>query len=134
MADNNYLKNTNGIGSSTVVNFPAVVLQGDIAPNNSNVTKVDSTDAAVIIVGANSSRRGLYIKNDASCPLFIKFGNTPTSISYTDWVGAGATWYMPGNIYTGLVTGFWESPLGVSQLAQPGVINGSAMVTELYTK
>ena len=132
MPDNNYI-NGFGTGSASVSNFPKMVLQSDIAPASATITKVDAIDTVVTIANANTKRRGLIIKNDGNQPLYIAFGSVASTLVYTDWIAAGKTWAMPNGIYSGLITGFWISPSGLSQTAQPGIINGSAMVTELYT-
>lgn len=83
------------------------------------LSNVASSDSNVTLKAANASRRGLIIFNDSSAVLYIKFGATASSSSFTVKVAAGGYWEMPLPIYQGIVDGIWASA------------NGNARVTEL---
>jgi len=84
------------------------------------LTNVASSASNVTVVAANSSRRALIIVNDSTAILYLKFGATATTSSYSVKLIAGETYNSPiANVYTGIIDGIWASA------------NGNARVTEL---
>ena len=84
------------------------------------LTNVASSASNVTVVAANSSRRALIIVNDSTAILYLKFGATATTSSYSIKLIAGATYETPvSHIYTGIIDGIWAAA------------NGAARVTEL---
>jgi hypothetical protein len=72
----------------------------------------------VTLQASNASRRLLLVYNDSTSVLYLKYGSSASSSSYTVKLAAGDYWEMPLPVYTGIVTGVWASA------------NGSALVTE----
>lgn len=99
---------TNAIGSVRVT--PATA---------STLANVSSANTNTTLQASNASRRGLLIFNDSTAILYVKFGATATTISYTVQLAAGAYYEFPSPIYTGIVDGIWASA------------NGSARMTEI---
>ena len=89
-------------------------------PSSSSATlaNVSSSASSVTIVASNSARKGLIIFNDSTQVLRIKYGATASSTSFTDIIYPNTTWFMVGQIYTGIIDGIWASA------------NGSARYTE----
>ena len=84
-----------------------------------SVTPVGSSDSAVTLKAANTSRRGLLVYNDSTANLFLKLGSGASSSSFTFKLEAGDYYELPRPMYTGIVTGIWSA------------VNGNALVTEL---
>lgn len=85
--------------------------------STSTVTQVTSSATNVTLQAANTSRKELIIYNDSTSILYIKFGATASSTSYTLPIPS-----QEGIIedrYTGRVDGIWVSA------------NGNAYVTEV---
>ena len=82
----------------------------------SNVASSASNGA---LVAANANRLGLLVFNDSSAVLYLKYGETASTSSFTVKIAAGAYWEMPQPIYVGQIDGIWASA------------NGAARVTEL---
>lgn len=86
----------------------------------SNVTSVASSATSVNLFAANESTSGRLVYNDSTAVLYVKFGATASTTSYTVQVPAGGLFEFPGPIYGGAVDGIW------------GTANGNARLTEVY--
>lgn len=97
---------------------PAVTMLEDVAeyPTLANVT---SSATNVTLLAANARRKGVIIFNDSTEVLYLKFGATASTTSFTYYIVPGAHWEMPKPIYPGIIDGIWASA------------NGFARVTEL---
>lgn len=115
--------------TATVANFPAVQSVDD---NGSSLTvdpypasasapvQVPASVTNVTLLAANANRKGFIIVNDGNQSLYVKFGATATTTSYTVKLTSGQTYESPsGIVYTGIIDGIWN------------VANGNAYVTEL---
>lgn len=89
--------------------------------SNSTVSSVNSSTSAVILLNSRQRGRiGIVIHNNSTSILYIKYGSGVSSSSYTYKLAAGSHWEMPNSIFSGVITGIWESE------------NGNAKVTEVY--
>jgi hypothetical protein len=83
------------------------------------LANVASSASSVTLLAANLSRLGATIFNDSTAILYVKFGTTASSSSYTVQIAGGGYYEMPDPVYTGRIDGIWASA------------NGNARVTEL---
>lgn len=84
------------------------------------LTNIASSATSVTLVSANPNRKGLIVVNDSNETLYLKYGATASSTSYTVKLLTGDTWEMtPHLLYTGIIDGKWSAA------------DGSAMITEL---
>jgi hypothetical protein len=84
------------------------------------LSNVASSATNVTLLASNTSRKAAYIYNDSTEILYVKFGTTASSSSYTVQLGVGEYYELPAYpIYTGIIDGIWASA------------NGSARITEL---
>lgn len=116
------------IAVSTVVNsptgltrtFPSVisVTTTVYSPSpgqfNPSIIAVPASTSSVSLLGANASRKMVAIMNDSASVLYVKFGTTASSSSFTYKVPAQQTLELPsaGVIYTGALDGIWASAVG----------------------
>ncbi len=91
----------------------------DLYASVATTSNVASSASNVTLMASNDSRRGLTIFNDSTSILYVKFGTTATSSSFTVKMQAGAYYEMPVPLYTGIIDGIWVSA------------NGNARMTEL---
>lgn len=83
-------------------------------------SNVASSATNVTLLSSNASRKGMMIQNDSTTILYLKYGTTASSTSYTVQMLPGSYYEMPeSRIYTGEVDGIWSTA------------NGNARVTEL---
>jgi hypothetical protein len=88
----------------------------------SSAAVTSQTDQAtnVTLLASNASRKGMMIHNDSPVTLYVKFGATASSTSFTVKMPADSYYEMPSPIYTGQIDGIWSSDS-----------TGSARITEL---
>jgi len=79
--------------------------------STSSVTQVAGSVTSVTLKAANSSRLGLTIYNDSTATLYVKFGATASTTSYTVQMGTDDYYEVPFG-YTGIVDGIWDSATG----------------------
>jgi hypothetical protein len=72
------------------------------------------------LLAANATRRGLLVYNTDKNRLYLKYGTTASSTSFTVIIESGGYFEMPQPIYTGRIDAIW---------AADG--SGSAFYTEL---
>jgi hypothetical protein len=87
--------------------------------NAATLSNVASSATNVTLLSLNTSRRGALFFNDSNQALFLKFGTTASTTSFTVKISAGGYYEFPQPIYTGQVDGIWSSA------------NGSVRITEL---
>lgn len=97
-------------------------ISADVVPQatTATVTSVNSANTTTQLLAANASRKGATFYNDSTAILYLKFGTTASSSSYTVQMAAASYYEIPpGSIYTGRIDGIWASA------------NGAVRVTEL---
>lgn len=88
---------------------------------NLNATQASVAGSAsnVTVLAAHSGEcEGRTVFNDSTATLYLKFGATASTSSYTVQIPAGGYFEFPPPIYTGQVDGIWSAA------------NGNARVTE----
>ncbi len=93
------------------------------AVTTSTIASVAQNAASVTLHAANANRRGLIIWNNAqgnNDNLFIKFGATASTTSFTIILIKGSGYEFMSPIYRGIVDGIWSN-----------AGTGAALVTEL---
>ncbi len=82
------------------------------------LANVSSSATNVTLQASNSSRRGLSIFNDSSDILYVKFGATASSTSFTVKMLPGSYYEMPTPVYTGIVDGIWSVATGSARMTE----------------
>lgn len=82
------------------------------------LTNVASSITSVTILASNANRKQAIIYNDSTKKLYLKFGATASTTSFTILVFRDSYYEVPGN-YSGIIDGIWDA------------VNGSARVTEI---
>jgi hypothetical protein len=110
--------------TAAVATDPALVVA--LSPNDrslvaaaATLTNVASSASSVSLLAANTARRGLIVYNDSTQTLYLKFGVTASTTSFTYLMTPKSTLEMILPIYQGAIDGIWASA------------NGSARITEL---
>lgn len=103
------------VGVSVVLNVAA---SQAVTAGTPTITQVASSATSVTLKAANAGRFGLTIQNDSTSTLYVAFGATASTTSYTVKMTAGQYYEVPFQ-YSGVISGIWSSA------------NGYAYVTEL---
>lgn len=90
------------------------VVQKAQTASTSNVT---ASATSVTVLAANNNRKGAQIYNDSAAILYLKFGSTASTSSYTVPLAAGAYYELPAG-YVGIVDGIWASATGAARITE----------------
>lgn len=80
------------------------------------VSSVASSATNVTLFAAAANTRGRTVYNDSSAILYLKYGATASTTSYTVQIAAGAYYEFPQPLYAGQVDGIWASANGSARL------------------
>lgn len=88
--------------------------------STATLSNVASSATSVTVLAANANRLGAMVYNDSTAVLYLKFGATASTSSYTVQIASLGYYELPTlSRYTGIIDGIWASA------------NGNARVTEL---
>lgn len=102
---------TNNIGDVDVLTEPKSA--------TGTVTSVNDTNVSTTCLASNASRLGATVKNDSTVVMYVKFGATASSSSFTVSLAAGDYYEVPFR-YTGIIDCIWASDA-----------SGAARITEM---
>lgn len=81
------------------------------------LSNVAGSASSVTLLASNTSRRGMTIYNDSSAVLYVKFGTTASTTSFTVKMAAD-TYYEAPFGYTGVIDGIWASATGSARITE----------------
>lgn len=85
-------------------------------PTAATLTNVASSATNVTLFAAAGTANARTIYNDSTQVLYVKFGATASTSSYTVQLAAGAYYEFPQPLYAGQVDGIWASANGNARL------------------
>jgi hypothetical protein len=88
--------------------------------DTATLSNVADSATSVSLLAANGDRLGCIVQNDSTETLYLKYGATASTTSFTAKIPPGAYWEMPSPTYTGAIDGIWAANA-----------SGSARITEL---
>ena len=81
--------------------------------------QVAGSATSVTLLASNGSRKGAIFVNDSTAILYVKFGTTASTTSYTYKLAAGDTLEIPTRpVYTGRIDGIWASATGAAAITE----------------
>lgn len=83
----------------------------DLAP-------VSASASSVQLFAENEAAVGRAILNDSTATLYLKFGETASTIDYTVKMGAGDYFEFPTPLYGGVTEGIWSSATGSARVTE----------------
>lgn len=83
-----------------------------IGPQTASVAPVASSASNVTLFAAGARASGRTVYNDSTAVLYLKYGATASTASYTVQLAAGAFHAFPQPVYSGQVDGIWASANG----------------------
>lgn len=100
---------TNNIGDVDVASLPK--------SGTATLSNVASSASNVTLLSSNASRLGASIHNDSTAILYVKFGTTASTTSFTVKMAADAHYEVPFG-YTGRIDGIWASADGAARMTE----------------
>lgn len=89
-----------------------------VKPTTATLANVASSASNVTIFAAAAQANARTVYNDSTAILYLKFGATASSSSYTVQLAAGAYYEFPQPVYAGQVDGIWASANGNARTTQ----------------
>ncbi len=89
-----------------------------VVAGTATLANVSGSATSVTLIASNGSRKGAVIHNDSTAILYLKYGTTASTTSYTYKVPADGTFEMPAVVYTGTITGIWSSATGAARTTE----------------
>jgi hypothetical protein len=88
-------------------------------PANAACANVAASVTNVTLLASNSSRRAATFFNDsASATLYLKFGATASTSSFTVKLVPGAYFEIPQPCYSGIVDGLYDAAIGACRVTE----------------
>lgn len=84
---------------------------------NATVSSVAGSVTSVTLLASNKRRKGATVTNDSSSYLYLKFGSTASTTSYTVLMAPYAYYEVPFE-YNGEISGIWVSATGSARLTE----------------
>lgn len=81
------------------------------------LSNVPATATSVTVLAANTARVGAQVYNDSSAVLYLKFGTTASTTSFTVPLTANTYYEVPAG-YTGIIDGIWASATGAARVTE----------------
>jgi hypothetical protein len=87
-------------------------------PSTGTLANKASSATSITLIASNASRLGFTIHNDSTAILYVKFGGTASSTSYSVKLIADAYYESPIGWYTGVIDGIWASATGSARVTE----------------
>lgn len=85
-------------------------------PVAATTANVASSGTSVTLFAAAWGNNARTIYNESTAVLYVKFGTTASTSSYTVQIAAGGYYEFPQPMYTGRVDGIWASANGFARV------------------
>lgn len=82
------------------------------------LSNVAGSASSVTLLASNTSRKGAIIFNDSSAILYVKFGATASTSSFTYRVNPYNTLELKPVVYTGVIDGIFASATGNARVTE----------------
>lgn len=90
----------------------------DLTVAAATLANVAGSATSVTLLASNAAARSRIIHNDSTAALYLKFGATASTTSYTVRLDADAYYEFPAPLYTGVVDGIWASATGSARTTE----------------
>lgn len=101
-----------------VTRVTGTVTVSQTQPATAAVTRVTASVSTGQLLAANTARRGATFYNESTAILYLKWGTTASTTSYTVQIPAAGYYELPQYIYTGRVDGIWSAANGAVQVTE----------------
>jgi hypothetical protein len=89
-----------------------------LTDQSATTANVSSSASSTTVFAANGAAKGRTVWNDSTAVLYLKFGATASTTSYTVQLAAGAYYEFPQPLYGGVVDGIWAAANGAARTTE----------------
>jgi len=108
-----------GVASGTVVPVSGTVTTTPTNSATSTLTNVNAATSSTSILASNTNRKGMFLFNDSTSLLYLAFGSTASTTSYTVQIPSNGFYEMPNpTVYTGAISGIWVAATGTARITE----------------
>lgn len=86
--------------------------------STATLSNVSGSASSVTLLAANTSRKMAMFYNDSTAILYLKFGATASTSSFTVKLMPEAYYEMVSPVYSGLIAGIWDSATGACRVTE----------------
>jgi hypothetical protein len=86
--------------------------------STATISRVASSNSNVNLLASNTSRKSAIFFNDSTSQVYVKFGATASSSSFTYKMNPNDTLELKGVVYTGQIDAIWVSTNGNMQITE----------------
>lgn len=100
------------------VNQTTNTLNAAYGSDTANLSNVAASATSVSILAANPNRTGLILCNDSSSAMYLKYGTTASTSSFTYKIPANSNFEMAFPIFRGAIDAIWDSATGNARVTE----------------
>lgn len=89
-----------------------------VSIQSATLASVASANTNTTVFSAKGTVNGRAVFNDSTAVLYLKFGATASTSSYTVQIAAGGYYEFPQPVYGGQADGIWASANGNARTSQ----------------
>jgi len=108
--------NTTLVGVSSITGTTTGIFE---RVSTATLTNVAASTASTQLLASTAGRKGAFFFNDSTASLYLKYGTTASTSSFTVLLRPNDYYELPMPIYTGVLEGIWDAT------------NGNVRITEL---
>lgn len=83
-----------------------------------SITRISASVSSVQLLAANPARRSCVVVNDSAATMWVKFGASASSTSFTYKLIANQYLEFPQPIHPGRVDAIWDAAIGAAQITE----------------
>lgn len=89
-----------------------------IGKTSATLTNVTSAASNTSLLSSNAAARARMCFNDSTATLYLKFGTTASTTSFTVAIPPGGYYEFPQPLYKGAVDGIWSAANGAARMTE----------------
>jgi hypothetical protein len=89
-----------------------------LGPQAATLANVNGSASSVTVFAAAATPKGRTVYNDSTATLYLKFGGTASTTSYTVQLPPGYIYEFPQPVYSGVVDGIWSAANGAARTTE----------------
>ena len=105
-------------GSAVTQPVSGTITINDPSVSAATLSNVSGSASSVTLLASNASRKKAILFNDSTAALYLKYGASASTSSFTYKIFSNGMWEMPTPIYTGLIAGIWDSATGNARVTE----------------
>lgn len=103
---------------NAVTSISSTVTTTNRTCSTATLSNVSGSVTSVTVLALNANRQMATVVNDSTSTLYLKFGSTASTTSYTVAIAGSGYYELPSPVYTGILTGIWVAAVGAARVTE----------------